>query len=163
MGKNNPHRKIIGNLKKFENVCASKTSLTATAINRPRNVDTTAIRMTARRKTDHTIPERSTRNTAIITGTKALVIPNNIAPDVFANMRSSSDMGARSNLSNDRFFFSKVTVTASMDVVPNRIDMATTPGSTAMRSSILLPDLIKNIAVHANGKKSPQLMFGGLR
>jgi len=44
MGKNNPHRNIMGNLKKLENVCASKTSLTEVAINSPMNVDAIEMR-----------------------------------------------------------------------------------------------------------------------
>ena len=47
-GKNKPQRKIIGKRKKLEKVCALKTSLTATAISKPRKVETTAIRKTAR-------------------------------------------------------------------------------------------------------------------
>ena len=44
MGKNKPHKKTIGKRRKLEKVCASKTSLTETATNRPRNVELTAMK-----------------------------------------------------------------------------------------------------------------------
>jgi hypothetical protein len=47
MGKNRPHRKIMGKRKKFEKVWASNTSFTETAMNRPRNVELIAMRTTA--------------------------------------------------------------------------------------------------------------------
>lgn len=72
-------------------------------------------------------------------------------------------MGARSNLSNDRLLLSKVIVTVSIDVVPKRIEMVTTPGRSARILSNPLPDLMKNIPVQAKGKMIPQLMLGGLR
>jgi hypothetical protein len=78
-------------------------------------------------------------------------------------MSSSNGIGARSNRSNERFFFSNVTVTANMEVVPKRIEIEMTPGNSVRMLSSPLPDLIKNIAVHATGKIRPQLIFGGLR
>jgi len=163
MGKNSPHRKIMGNLKKLEKVCASKTSLTETAIKSPRKVDTIPIRIIDGITNDHAIPERSTRNAAIIIGTKALTIPKKIAPEVLASIRSSREIGARSNLSNDRLLLSKVIVTASIEVVPKRMEMVITPGRSARTLSNPLPDLMKNIPVQAKGKMIPQLMLGGLR
>jgi len=50
-----------------------------------------------------------------------------------------------------------------MDVVPNRMEMATTPGNRVNMAAGPLPDLMKNIPVHASGKINPQLMFGGFR
>ena len=128
-GKNNPHRKIIGKRKKLENVWASKTSLTETAIKSPRKVDTTPIRMIAGTTRDQVIADRSTRKAAITTGTKALTIPKRIAPEVLASMRSCNEMGAKSNLSNERLRLSKVMVTDNMDVVPKRIAIVITPGN----------------------------------
>jgi hypothetical protein len=103
------------------------------------------------------------RNAAITTGTKALTTPKRIAPEVFASIRSSSEIGAKSNLSKERLRFSNVMVTASMEVVPKRIDMVITPGRSVEILSNPLPDLMKNMAVQARGKISPQLMLGGLR
>jgi hypothetical protein len=163
MGKNNPQRKIIGKRKKLENVCASNTSLTETAMKSPRNADATPIRMMAGITRVHAIPERFTRKAAITTGTKALTIPKRIAPDVLANIRSSSDIGARSNLSKERLRLSKVIVTANMDVVPKRIDIVITPGKSDKALPRPLPDLIKNIPVHASGNMIPQEILGGLR
>ncbi len=163
IGKKSPHKKIIGNRKKFENVCASKTSLTPTAIKSPRKVEAIEIRTIAKNKTNQEIPERSTKNAAIIRGTKALKIPKRIAPLVLAIIKTSSEIGARRSLSKVRFFFSKVTATARRDVVPNIIEIAITPGRIDIRLSNPLPDLIKNIPDHAKGKIIPQLMFGGLR
>lgn len=97
------------------------------------------------------------------TGTKALTTPNNIAPVVLASISISRGMGARSSRSKERFFFSKVTVTESREVLPNRMDKAITPGSIAERLSSPLPDLIKNIPVQASGKIKPELTFGGFR
>ena len=64
-----------------------------------------------------------------MTGTKAFATPKRIAPAVLASIRSSRGIGASRSRSKDRPFFSNVTVTASMEVVPNRMEMATTPGS----------------------------------
>ena len=55
IGKNSPQRKIIGKRKKLENVCASNTSLTETAIKSPRNVDETAISTKAGKTVSQTI------------------------------------------------------------------------------------------------------------
>jgi hypothetical protein len=86
-----------------------------------------------------------------------------MAPEVLANIRISSEIGARSNRSNERLRFSKVMVTASIEVVPKRIEMVITPGRSARTLSSPLPDLMKNMPVHASGKIIPQLTFGGLR
>jgi hypothetical protein len=48
-------------------------------------------------------------------------------------------------------------------VVPNRIETATTPGSSVGMLSAPLPDRMKNIPVQASGKIRPQLMLGGFR
>jgi hypothetical protein len=163
MGKNNPHRNIIGKRKKFEKVWASNTSLTETAMKSPRNVDTIPISKIAGTASDQATPERSARNAAIIIGTKALATPKRIAPEVLASMRSSREIGARSSRSNDRLRLSKVMVTDSIEVVPKSIEIVTTPGRSARILSIPLPALMKNMPVHAIGNIIPQLMLGGLR
>ena len=163
MGKKSPHRKIIGKRKKLEKVWASKISLTETAIKSPRKVDTMPIRMIAGITNDQAIPDRSARNVAIIIGTKAFTIPKRIAPDVLDSIRSSRDMGARISLSKERLRFSKVMVTASIEVVPKRMEIVITPGRSAKTLSRPLPDLMKNIPVQANGKMIPQLTLGGFR
>jgi hypothetical protein len=163
MGKNNPHRKIIGKRKKLENVWASNTSLTETAMKSPNKVDTMAIRTIAGITRAQAIPESSARKAAIITGTKALTMPKRIAPEVLATIRSSSDIGARSNLSKERLRLSKVIVTDSMDVVPKRMAIVMTPGRRDKMLSSPLPDLMKNMPVQARGNIMPQEMLGGLR
>ena len=163
IGKNKPQRKIMGKRKKFENVWASNTSLTETAIKSPRKVDTTPIRIIAGIIRPQVIPERSVRTAAMTTGIKALTTPKRIAPDVLASMRSSSEMGAKSNLSNERLLLSKVMVTDNMDVVPKRIEIVITPGRSDRTLSNPLPDLIKNMPVQARGKIIPQEMLGGFR
>lgn len=152
----------MGNRKKLEKVCASKTSLTDTAINKPRKVEDIAIKITAGITIDQMIPERSARKTAIMIGTNAFNIPKSMAPDVLANINKFSGIGDNNNLSNDLLLFSNVTVTASKEVVPKRIDTATTPGKIVGIFSNPEPDLMKNIPVHANGNTRPQLMLGGL-
>jgi len=72
-------------------------------------------------------------------------------------------MGASSSLSKDLLRLSKVIVTDNMDVVPKRIEIVMTPGKSDRTLSNPLPDLIKNIPVHASGKIKPQDMLGGLR
>ena len=72
-------------------------------------------------------------------------------------------MGAKRSLSKERFFFSKVMVTASMEVVPKSMEIATTPGRMVDTVPRPVPDLMKNIPVHARGKMIPQLMLGGFR
>ena len=163
MGKNRPQRKIIGKRKKLEKVWASNTSLTATAMNRPRKVEARAIISTAGTNTSQLTWPRSTRNEAMTTGTKALTAPNRMAPLVLASISSQKGTGASSSRSKLRFFFSKVMVTASMEVVPNSTDTATTPGSTSGMAPRPEPVRMKNMAVQASGKMSPQLMFGPFR
>jgi hypothetical protein len=154
---------IIGKRKKLENVWASNTSLTETAMKSPKNVDTTPIRIIAGITRAQAMPERSARKAAMTTGTKALTIPKRIAPDVLASIRSSSDMGARSSLSKERLRLSKVIVTDSMDVVPKRMEIVMTPGKRARTLSSPLPDFIKNMPVQARGNIMPQETLGGLR
>jgi hypothetical protein len=50
-----------------------------------------------------------------------------------------------------------------MDVVPNRMETETTPGSNVDMLPRPLPDLIKNMPVQARGKIIPQLTLGGFR
>jgi hypothetical protein len=145
----------MGNLKKLENVCASKTSLVETAINNPKKVDVTAISTTLINVDNQFISKRSTTNEAKNRGIKALMIPKRIDPVVLASINRFRLMGANSNLSKDLLFLSKVIVTESMDVVPNKTDKAITPGSIP-RISTLLVDLIKNISVQDIGKIIPQ-------
>ena len=132
-------------------------------MNSPKNVEDMAISIIAVTRAIQIVPDRSVRKTAMIIGTNALAAPNRMAPDVFASIRRFSEMGANSNLSNERFRFSKVTVTASMEVVPKRIEIATTPGRILGMLSNPVPDLMKNILVHANGNINPQLILGGFR
>ena len=112
---------------------------------------------------DQAIPDMSARNAAMTMGINALTIPKRIAPEVLANISVSKEIGARSNLSNDRFRLSKVRVTDSSEVVPNSMEIVTTPGNRFSTLSIPIPDLIKNIPVQASGKMIPQLTLGGLR
>jgi len=162
IGIKRPQRNIIGNLKKFENVCASKTSLTETAINKPKKVEVKAINITPNKTKTQFIPDKSVKKEAKITGIKALTIPNKIAPVVLANINKFKLIGARSNLSKDLAFLSKVIVTANIEVVPNNIDKAITPGNMPL-ISILDVDLIKNIKVQDIGKIIPQLILGGFK
>jgi len=163
IGKNSPHRKIIGKRKKLEKVWASNTSRAETEIKSPRKVDTIPMRIMAGTTKDQAIPDMSARNAAITMGTKALTIPKRMAPEVLANISSSKEMGARSSLSNERPRLSKVRVTDSSEVVPNSMEIVTTPGNRSSTLSIPIPDLIKNIPVQASGKIMPQLMLGGFR
>jgi len=163
MGINNPHKNIIGNLKKLENVWASNTSLTETEINKPKNVEVTAIKIIAENKSNQLNPP-PILNIIIdrITGIKAFTIPNKIAPDVFANINFPILIGDNNNLSNDFPFLSKVIVTDNIEVVPNNIDMVISPGSIFNMSNSVLVFTI-NINVHAIGNIIPQLILGGLR
>jgi hypothetical protein len=163
MGKKRPQRNIMGKRKKLEKVCASNTSLTETAMKRPRNVEETAIKTTAGKAVSHNTLDRSKKNAAMTTGTKALTIPKTIAPEVFESIRMPSGIGARRSLSKDRPFFSNVTVTPSIEVVPKRMEIAMSPGRSVRTPSNPPPDLMKNIPVQARGNMIPQLMLGGLR
>jgi hypothetical protein len=162
MGINSPHKNIIGNLKKLEKVWASKTSLTETAINSPRKVEVTAIITTPKNVINQLIPDRSTINEANNTGMNALIIPKKMAPVVLASINKFKLIGASNSLSNDLLFLSNVIVTASIDVVPKRMESAITPGNIS-RISTALFDFIKNIRVQEIGKIIPQLMFGGFK
>lgn len=148
---------------KFENVCASKTSLTETATNNPRNVDEIAIKRIAGSTNNQLMGGRSRNIDPTIIGTIAFRHPNRIAPLVLENMSDSRLKGASSNRSKEAFFFSKVIVTASMDVVPKSIEIEITPGKRVSMLSRPCPERIKNIVVQARGKMIPQLILGGLR
>ena len=102
-------------------------------------------------------------NEAIRIGISALTIPKSMAPLVLASIKRSKEIGASSKRSKELFFFSKVTVTASMEVVPKRIEIAIKPGSKAGMLSNPLPERIRNIPVQAKGKMMPQLILGGFR
>ncbi|AHM58132.1 hypothetical protein EAL2_808p06290 (plasmid) [Peptoclostridium acidaminophilum DSM 3953] len=91
-----------------------------------------------------------------------MIIPKMIAPVVFASISKFRLIGASKSRSKERLFLSKVIVTESIEVVPNRMDSAITPGSMPLISTAL-SDLTKNISVQDIGKIIPQLMFGGLR
>lgn len=162
MGINSPDKNIIGNLKKLEKVCASKTSSTETAINKPRKVDVIAINRTTINVKSQFIPDKSIRKEANRTGINALMTPNTMAPVVFASISRFKLIGASKSLSNDLLFLSKVMVTASIDVLPKRTDRAMTPGSIS-RTFTPPSDRTKNIRVQARGKIIPQLIFGGLK
>jgi len=96
------------------------------------------------------------------TGTMLLKIPNKIAPVIFAVISNLILIGANNNRSNDFDFLSNVIVTASIDVVPNRIDKLIIPGKTSsMLKAVLV--FINIINIHAKGKIIPQLIFGGFR
>ena len=122
-----------------------------------------AIKTTAGTIIDQFTADRFVKHNAIRIGTKALMVPNRMAPVVFASMSSSSEIGASNNLSNDRPFFSNVTVTESTLVVPKSTLSAMTPGSRSVMLSNPTPERMKNMAIHASGNNSPQLMLGGLR
>jgi len=131
-------------------------------MNKPKKVEVIAIRTTPAKTTSQLIPVKSTINEAKRTGTNALIIPKSIAPVVLESMSRFRLMGASNNLSKERLFLSKVMVTASIEVVPKRIDNAITPGNM-LRISTSLFDLIKNIRVQEMGKMIPQLILGGFR
>ena len=159
---NKPQRKIMGNRKKFEKVCASKTSLTETATNNPRKVEVTAIKRTLIKAKNQLMPERSIRKEAKRTGMKPLITPKMMVPVVLASIKRFRLMGASNNRSKERFFLSKVIVTASIEVVPNKTDKAMTPGRIPLMSTAP-PERIKNMSVHETGKIIPQLMLGGFK
>ena len=79
MGINRPHRKTIGKRKKLEKVCASKTSLTETAMKSPKKVDVMAIKMTLKTSIAQLIFEIGIKNKAMRIGTNAFTMPNKIA------------------------------------------------------------------------------------
>ncbi len=121
-----------------------------------------AIKMTAIRTTAQLIPLKLIRKPINTTGTKALIIPNRMAPSILAATNVLRLIGANNNLSKDLLLFSKVIVTASIDVVPNNILMAIKPGSNSI-TSIFPDERISCIKVQERGKIMPQLMFGGFR
>jgi hypothetical protein len=85
-----------------------------------------------------------------------------MAPLVLASIKRFKSIGAKRSLSKERLLLSKVIVTASIEVVPKRMDRLITPGSRS-RTFTAVGDLKKNMSVQATGKTSPQLMFGGFR
>jgi hypothetical protein len=157
-----PQRKIMGKRKKLEKVCASNISFTDTAIKRPRRVEVTAIRKTAPSVESQWMPDKLVRKEAKSTGTKALIMPKRMAPLVFASIRKFRSRGANRSLSKERLLLSKVMVTASIEVVPKRMDRLITPGRSS-RTFTAVCDFKKNISVQATGKTNPQLIFGGFR
>ncbi|MPN42601.1 hypothetical protein SDC9_190158 [bioreactor metagenome] len=128
-------------------------------------MEVTAIRNIASTIAPQLIPARSTKNAAKTTGTKALNKPNRTAPDILAATMVFRLIGASKRRSKERPFRSKVMVTASMDVVPNRTLIAISPGSISLMSamSTFPVERIICISVHESGKIMPQLMLGGFR
>jgi len=102
----------------LEKVCASKTSLTDTEMNKPRKVEVTAIKTILIIVVSQLIPDRSTTKEAITAGTMAFRIPKIIAPEVLASIKRFRLIGASNSRSKDLLLRSKVIVTASMEVVP---------------------------------------------
>ena len=162
-GKKRPHRNIIGNRKKFERVWAWKTSVTQTAMKNPRSALAAAIRKTETKKVGQMTEAKSLTKNAIKMGRKEFTIPKNNAPESFATISRAKGKGATSNLSNARVLFSKVIVTASIELLPKSTAKETTPGRSSLISPKLRPALIKKRIVQARGKRSPQLRFGGFR
>jgi len=161
IGINKPQRNTIGKRKKLKKVWASNTSLTEIAMNKPKKVEVIEISTIPKIADNQSIPDISATNEANNIGTKALTIPNTIAPVVLASIRRLRLMGASNSLSKERLFLSKVIVTASIEVVPNRTDKAITPGKIPLIFKVL-SDRMKNIRVQARGKIMPQLILGGL-
>ena len=95
-------------------------------------------------------------------GTKALKIPKSIEPAVFARTMVFMLIGASSSLSNDLLFLSNVIVTASMEVVPNKMLIAVNPGKMSIISTVCC-DRKKNINAQAKGNIIPQLTLGGFK
>src|SRR4030043_629310 len=153
-GIKSPQRKIIGKRKKLEKVCASKTSLTDTAIKRPRRVEVTEIRKIAPSAGSQLMPDRLVIKDANKTGTNALNRPKGMAPLVLASIKKFRSRGAKRSLSKERLLFSKVMGTASTEVVPKRMDRLITPGRRS-RTFTAVWDLKKNISVQATGKTNP--------
>lgn len=161
-GINKPHKKIMGNLKKLEKVWASKTSLTETAINKPKKVEVIEIKKILTIAGSQLISERSVKSTAKNRGTRALKTPKIMAPLVLANIKVFKSIGANKSRLKEACFFSKVIVTASIEVVPKRIDKDIKPGKKpgiSTGASVLK----KNIKVQEIGKSSPQLILGGFK
>jgi len=152
----------MGNRKKFEYVCASKTSLAETEITKPKSVEIIDRRKILTTNKNQFSTGALKYKTEINIGVILFKTPKKIALVIFAMIISSILIGASNNLSNARDFLSNVIVTASIEVVPKRILIATIPGKT---SSILkpFPVLINSISIHAKGKIIPQLMFGGFK
>jgi hypothetical protein len=152
----------MGNLKKLEKVWASNTSLADTAINKPNRAEVNAIKKTAMITRGQYVPLKSAKFAAKATGTKAFTIPKIIAPDNLAKTSVLILIGARSNLSKERDLFSKVIVTASIEVVPNRMLIAIKPGSNSIISTFP-GERTSCISVQDSGKIMPQLIFGGFK
>src|SRR4030043_1784716 len=146
-GIKSPQRKIIGKRKKLEKVCASKTSLTDTAIKRPRRVEVTDSRKSAPSAGSQLMPDRLVIKDANKTGTNALNRPKRMAPLVLASIKRFKSRGAKRSLSKERLLLSKVMVTASTEVVPKRIDRLITPGRSS-RTFTPAPDFKKNMRLH---------------
>lgn len=79
-----------------------------------------------------------------------------IEPIVLASTIVLKLMGASNNLSKERPFHSKVIVTASMEVVPNRMLKDISPGRMSLTSTVCL-ERIKSINAQTRGKMMPSL------
>jgi dephospho-CoA kinase len=133
-----------------------------TAITKPSSADVTAISTTPITAAVQFTPLRFMKKAAKMTGTKALNIPNKTAPKILAKTSTPILSGAISRRSNERPFLSKVIVTASIEVVPNKTLMAIKPGSSSS-TPVPPPERINCISVQDRGKTIPQLIFGGFK
>ena len=101
---------------------------------RPRRREVTSINSILAIATPQLIPDKSIMNAANKIGEKAIIAPNRMAPEIFANTRVVILIGASNKRSKERPLLSKVIVTASIDVVPNRMLIAIKPGNSDLIS-----------------------------
>jgi len=144
----------------LDNVWASKTSLTELAINTPsaenskaeRNRTVIRLRGFATTVSRKKIEKRTIK--------PPFIIPNTAPPRIFPRMIPSKEIGARRRRSNDPIRFSNVRTIAHIEVVPNRTDIPTNPGTISR-----MPEgfLIEKARTRAAGNMIPQLIFGGLK
>jgi hypothetical protein len=77
-------------------------------MNKPRNVEVTAIKIMLPMALNQRIPERSARKAAKRIGTKALTMPKAIAPTVLASINRFKSMGAKSKRSKERMLTGQI-------------------------------------------------------
>jgi hypothetical protein len=128
MGINTPLKKIIGNLKRFARVWASKTSFTATETKAPRLEKTNAEIMRDGIRKKRLKRGKEKKKSETMSMADETTNPKNAPPNIFPARTPSRETGAKSKRSKEPNLRSKVMTTASMEVEPKRIVIPRSPG-----------------------------------
>ena len=144
----------------MDRVWASKTSLTDTATRDPKAESVNTVRRSDTANKEGCLIGTPKSPIEIIVIMDDIIKPKMEPPNTLLKRILFNEIGASSNRSSAPILFSKVMTIASMDVVPKRAAIATSPGAKSDR-----PEGFRNVKAKAKtrGNSIPQLILGGLK